>query len=173
MTATFTSSPTGPTDMQVRLVQSASTPPTGNFITIDVVLNSTSGINGLDVFAFAFDILIGNSAVASFVSSAPGNVLTPAAGQTVISDAAPSGANRVAVGVTLAPPPGDSAIPAGDVVVISLTFQLLQVGDSPLTITGSPNNMQNPTPNPTAFDSVLMTIPAITFDAAAATLSGS
>jgi hypothetical protein len=125
------------------------------------------------MYSFAFDVKIGNPAVAKFVagSAVAGNALVPTAGQSVqaIADLGtlPGGGadnSTVVVGVSkLGGPPGNG-IAGNSAVIVELAFDAIKEGTSTLTIAGSPS--------PQALNSSGTPIASITFDAASASIKG-
>lgn len=166
--ASFTASSTAQTPRLVKLVQKAKS---GTRVVVQAVIYGPD--TTLDMYSFAFDVKIGNPAVAKFVagSAVAGNALVPTAGQTVeaIADLGtlPGGGtdnSLVVVGVTkLGGPPGNG-IAGASAVIVELAFDVVKSGTSTLTLTGSPN--------PQALDSLGVPIGSITFDAASASIKG-
>ena len=93
----------------------------------------------LDMFAFAFDVKIGDGSVAKFVakSGVAGNALVATAGQTIqaLVDTASGDPTDIVVGVSkLGGPPGNG-IAGSSATVVEMAFDLLQAGTTTLTIT--------------------------------------
>jgi hypothetical protein len=137
----------------------------GNTVVVSVKI--TGPTTSSDLYAFAFDLVIGNASVAQYV---PGSVVAGAAlvdgGQGVEALASQQG-NRVVVGVTKLGDVSGNPIGAGEETVVSLTFRVLVAGSTTLSIQGTSGG------SPVCLDSDLNVIGSITFDSASATLSGS
>ncbi|MFQ5818294.1 MAG: hypothetical protein ACE5H2_10135, partial [Terriglobia bacterium] len=80
--------------------------------------------------------------------------------------------NRVIVGVTKLGGGAGNGIGPLEPIIVSLTFQVLKVGTTNITIVGSPANPQNPTAAPAALDSTGVVISSVFFDTFAAQISG-
>ena len=165
--ASFTESATTLALHVVKLQQKSAS---GGRVVVKVVIGGPD--TTLDMFAFAFDVKIGDGTVAKFVtgSAVAGNALVATAGQSIQANAAPSGADPtdIVVGVSkLGGPPGNG-VAGASATIVELSFDVLKAGSTTLTIVGSGSNP------PTCLDSQSppQPIPTITFDAAAATLKG-
>jgi hypothetical protein len=166
--ASFTASGTAATPRLIKMVQHAKS---GTHVSVDVVMYGPD--TTLDMYTFAFDVLIGDPTVARFVptSEVVGNALVPFAGQSVeaIADLGTlSGGgtdlSRVVVGVSkLGGGPGNG-IAGASAVVVRLTFALQKAGSTTLTLGGIPS--------PQVLNSSGVPIGSITYDAAAATVTG-
>jgi hypothetical protein len=101
--------------------------------TLEVSIGTTSASN---YYAFAFDILISNPAIARFVngSDATGSFL-----QGTVDSIASQPSDRVVVGVSKVGAIAGNGAPAEDDVMI-LSFEMIGTGDATLTFVGSPNN---------------------------------
>ena len=166
--ASFTASGTAATPRLIKMVQHSKS---GSHVSVDVVMYGPD--TTLDLYTFAFDVLIGDPTVARFVptSEVVGNALVPFAGQSVeaIADLGTlSGGgtdlSRVVVGVSkLGGGPGNG-IAGASAVVVRLTFALQKAGSTTLTLGGIPS--------PQVLNSSGAPIGSITYDAAAATVTG-
>lgn len=166
--ASFTTSTTSGSANLVRLGGGAAI---DDRVTIDVVIGPTAS---QDLFAFAFDLVLGDPAVAKLVMGS-GTAGTALSGPQIIVDAFQDG-DRIIVGVTKLGGAGNGV--GSEAIIISLTFQVLRVGATPITIEGSPQNTQNPTNDPAALEcdaacaagtSGLKVSTAVVFDIAPAT----
>jgi hypothetical protein len=159
--AGFATSGTSSAPDLVRLTGS----PSGNTVVVRVVVGGPT--TSSDLYAFAFDVVIGDTGVATLVAGSAtfGSALTLSGGQTSEALATLQG-NRVVVGVTKLGGGSGNAVPT-EQTVVSLTFRILRAGSTTLTFSGAP-----PSGNPQCLDSTGAAIPSIVFDAAPATLSG-
>jgi hypothetical protein len=167
LSGSFTQSATA---LAPRLVKIQQKTASGGRVVVDVVIGGPDMT--LDMFAFAFDVKIGDGTVAKFVagSAVAGNALVASGGQTIQANAAPSGADPtdIVVGVSkLGGPPGNG-ISGNVATVVELSFDMLKAGQTTLTITGSGANP------PTCLNSQSppQPIPSITFDPASGAFNG-
>lgn len=139
--------------------------PSGNTVVARVVVGGPT--TSSDLYSFAFDLVIGDTSVATFVAGSAtfGTALTLSGGQTSSVQATLQG-NRVVVGVTKVGGGSGNAV-ATEQTVVTLTFRLLKAGSTTLTIAGAPGG------SPACLDSAGVGIPSIVFDAGSATLTGS
>jgi hypothetical protein len=139
----------------------------GDEAVISVVIGGATTSD--DLYAFAFDLLIGNTGVLTYVNGSAvfGNALTLEAGENGEVLAVQNG-DRVTVGVSKLGSASGNAVPAGEATVVSLRFRVLRRDQvSTVAITGfAPND-------PTALDSTGTAIDSIIFDAASIGVSGS
>lgn len=169
VTAAFTPSATAAAANLVRLRAGSAG---SDMVTVEVALSGVT--TSADIYSFAFDLVLSDATVASYVSGSAvvGGVLVPVGpqGTSVLVSQAGS---RVVVGVSKTGGGAGNGVGAGEQVVVSLTFRVARVGSTNVTFAGSPSNPQNPTANPAALDSGGAVIGSISFDAVAATISGS
>jgi hypothetical protein len=149
---------------RVKLLQGSAS---GTNVTVQVVLFGPS--TSSDIYGWAFDVVISNPAVVEFVaaSASAGTTLTPCPGNNLALQAnqqTAGGVTSVVVGLTKLGNCAGNGVPAGNNVVVSLTFKVKAAGTSTLTFGGSPS--------PLAVDSNLAPIGSIAFDPGAATLQG-
>lgn len=158
----FATSGTTASGDTVRLTGSA----VEDLVTVSVTIGGPT--TSTDLYSFAFDLLIGNQAVARYVpgSAEFGTALTTGTGQTPQVLATQNG-NRVTVGVTKLGGGAGNGVTSGEPAIVNLTFQILQAGNSSLTLSGGPSS------SPAALDSTGTTVPSVTFDTSPAMLSGS
>jgi hypothetical protein len=163
ITASFTGTGTGTAADFARLTGGSAS---GDTVTVNVVIGGPT--TSSDLYSFAFDLVLGDTTVAQYVSSSvtAGTALTVVGLQSVEALASTSG-SRVVVGVSKTNGGGGNGIPMGEPVVVSLTFRLLKTGSTTLAIAGAPGG------SPECLDSLGIAIPSITFDAGNATLTGS
>ena len=169
VTGDFTSSGTAPQADHVRLALSSKT---GSVVKVDVIIDGPDA--ALDLYSFAFDIVLGNAAVATYVpnSAVAGDALVASGGQGVLVQASQS-SGRVIVGVTKSNGGSGNGVAGATAKIVTLSFNVTSVGSSSLSLEGSPSNPMNPNPDPVALDHNGAVIPAVVFDSADATLSGS
>ncbi|HJQ98626.1 MAG TPA: hypothetical protein VJ826_09935 [Candidatus Polarisedimenticolaceae bacterium] len=169
---TFTPSTTATAPRLVKLVQKSKS---GGRVVVQVVIYGPDA--SLDMFSFAFDVLIGDPNVLRFVSGSdhPGNALVPSPGtsQTVDSIAGlgtlPAGGTdfgTVVVGVTKFGDGSGNGISGSSAVVVELAFDVRSAGTTTLTLAGSGGNAAR------VFDSNLNVIGTITFDSESASVQG-
>jgi hypothetical protein len=160
--AAFAESGTASAPDLVRLTGTAS----GNTVVVRAVVGGPT--TSSDLYSFAFDVVIGDTSVATFVAGTAsfGTALTLSLGQTSSAQATLQG-NRVVVGVSKLGGGAGNGVPT-EQTVVSLTFRLLRAGSTTLTFGGAP-----PGGSPLCLDSGGVVIPSIVFDSASATLSGS
>ncbi len=172
LSAQFTASNTPAGTLRlVKLVQKTAS---GGRVVVQAVIYGPD--TTLDMYAFAFDVAIGDTTVVKFAdgSSVAGDALQAFAPQTIEALVGPdlSDASHVVVGVSklgggvgngIADDADDSA------VIVEMAFDVLRAGTSSLTISSSTGGTPLP---PTVEDSTGAAIGTITFDAAAATMTG-
>src|SRR5258705_12250274 len=119
------------------------------------------------MYAFAFDVKIGDTSIVQYVpgSAVLGNALVAGAGQGVqkIVGPDPSDPSHIVVGVTKTGGPPGNGISGASAVVIELAFQALKPGVTTLALSGSAAAPSQP---PEVLDSSSPPAPigAITFD---------
>ena len=129
----------------------------------------------LDMYAFAFDVKIGDPTVVNFVpgTAVAGNALVPTVGQGVTAIASPdaSDASHIVVGVTKTGGPPGNGVAGASAVIVELTFDVLKEGVTTLALSGSAGSPSQP---PSVLDSAAppQAIAGFSFDAAAATVTG-
>jgi hypothetical protein len=144
----------------------------GDFIVVQAVIYGPDV--SLDMYAFAFDVKIGDTGVVQYVanSAAAGNALTLFAGQGVQVLAAPDGTDpsHIVVGVSKTGGPPGNGVSGASAVIVELTFRVLKQGTTTLALTGS---TAIPTQPPTVLDSASppQPIAVITFDSANGTVT--
>jgi hypothetical protein len=122
-----------------------------------------------DLYSFAFDLIIGNSAVVQYVNGSAtfGEALTLDAGQQSQVLATQSG-NRVTVGVSKLSGGAGNGVTTDEEDIVSLSFRVLMRNElTTISITGSPPN------DPAALDSAGEIIDSIDFDDTAVGVIGS
>ena len=164
LTAVFSESALVELGDRVKLVQGSAS---GANVTTRVVLFGPS--TSTDIYGWAFDVVLSNPNVVEFVggSATAGSMLTPCAGGSLsvqASQQTAGGTTSVVVGVSKLGSCAGNGVPAGEHVVVQLTFRVKTTGSSTLTFGGSVS--------PRALDSNLAPIGSIEFDAGAATLQG-
>jgi hypothetical protein len=166
-TAAFAPSATA---RQADLVRFVGASVTGDVATVAVAIGGPT--TSTDLYAFAFDVVLSDFTVASYVagSATVGDALTPGGGG--VSTIATQNGNRVVVGVSkLGAAPGNG-VTANEATIVELSFRVLKAGTTTLSFGGSAS-AQNPTGVPAALDSSGNLVGSVTFDTAAATLTGS
>lgn len=165
LTPSFGASGTAASADGVRLVGGSVS---GDEITLHVRVGGPS--TSQDLYSFVFDLVLGDTTVASFVPNSEtfGTALTLGAGQGSFVEATQQG-NRVVVGVTKTSGGPGNGIAAGEPTVVSVRFRLLRAGTCAISFAGSPGP-GNPTGDPAALDSTGAVVPSVSFDGAAATL---
>jgi hypothetical protein len=152
------------------LVKLAPVSVSGSLMVIQAVIYGPDA--SLDLYAFAFDIKIGDPTMVKFVAGTAGNqnALTTSGGQTVVTNASvdAADASHIVVGVSKSGGGAGNGIAGTSAIVVQMTFQALKAGATTLAITGTSANPSQP---PTALDSSLQPIAGITFDAAAAAVT--
>jgi hypothetical protein len=168
--AVFTPSATPGTKDVVKLVEKTKS---GARVVVQAVIYGPDVT--LDLYTFAFDVTMGDTSVVKFVSGsasipAAGTALVALAGQTLQVIAQPDGTDpkHIVVGVSKLGGGSGNGVSAASAVVVQLTFQVLKVGTTTLTITGNPAA----TKPPQALDSGGVPIPAVVFDSVSATIQG-
>jgi hypothetical protein len=163
--ASFSGSGAASTPNFVRLTGAAA----GDTVIVSVKI--TGPTTSSDLYAFAFDLVLGNASVAQYVAGSvvAGPALVPVAGFDIEALASQQG-NRVVVGVAKLGGTSGSGNPIGatEETVVSLTFRVLTPGSTTLTIDGDDAGG-----DPLCLDSDLNVIGSITFDSGNAILSGS
>ena len=161
--AQFTPSATAPALHLIKLVQKSHS---GGRVVVQAVIYGPDV--SLDMFAFAFDVKIGDPTVLKFVagSAVAGDALQAFAGQSITTVVGPAIGDQsdIVVGVSkLGGPPGNG-VAGASAVIVSMTFQVLKTGTSTLAIAA--------TPTPSVIDSALAPIAGMTFDAATGSVTG-
>ena len=163
LSAQFTASatPPGTVDLIKLVPQTAS----GGRVVIQAVIYGPD--TNLDMFAFAFDVKIGDPTVLQFVtgSGAAGDALTTSAGQTIQVEAAPamSDPSHIVVGVSKFGVGPGNGVAGASAIIVSMAFDALRQGTSTLAIAT--------TPAPGVVDSNLAPIGSITFDSASGSVT--
>jgi len=166
----FTPSTTAASPRLVKLVQKSKS---GGRVVVQAVIYGPDA--SLDMYSFAFDVLIGDPNVLRFVSGSdtPGNALVVSGGQTLDSIAGlgtlPGGGtdlSTVVVGVSKLGGGLGSGVPGASAVVVELSFDVRSAGTTSLTLAGSGGSPAR------VFDSNGSVIGAITFDTESATVQG-
>jgi hypothetical protein len=155
------------TPQAVHLVKLVPQSANGSTVVVQAVIYGPD--TNLDLYAFAFDVVIGNPSVLAYVTASdpvPGNALQATGGQTIEALAGPDGSDptHIVVGVSKLGGGSGNGIANASAVIVSLTFQVLGQGSSTLSIASSPT--------PVAKDSGGATIGAISFDTASGTVTG-
>lgn len=165
--AQFTPSPTPQAPLLVKLVPVASS---GALMVVQAVIYGPD--TSLDMYAFAFDIKIGDPTIVRYLpgTAAEGNALTAFSGQSIVTNAAvdAADASHVVIGVSKAGGGAGNGIAGAAAIIVQMTFQALKGGTTTLAITGTSATPSQP---PTVLDSALAPIAGITFDASAATVT--
>jgi hypothetical protein len=158
--ASFSESGTAAQDNQVRLVGGATS---GDTVIVEVACGET---DSLDVYGFAFDLVLSDPSVAEYVAASveAGDAFSG----NVIAVAEQNG-ERIVIGVSQTDQTGD-AIAGPESSVVRLALKLLKTGTTEISFEGSTGS--NPTNDPTAFDSGGTPIGTIVFDAVPATVIG-
>ena len=167
-TAGFIASGTLPEIGRVRIEKSFST---DRRVDLRVVIDGPD--TSLDLYAFAFDLVLSNPAVAKFVegSASAGDALQAFAGQDVSVIATQNG-SRVVVGVTKNGGPPGNGVASAKATVVNLSFDILSAGTCALAFSGSPGNPQNPVLDPTALNPADAEILEVRFDDLPSYLTG-
>jgi len=162
LTANFAGSTSVATQDLVRLTGGTAS---GDTVTVNVVIGGIS--TSSDIYSFAMDLTLSDPTVARLIpgSAQVGTALTTSGGQTitVLADQA-SGSDTIVLGASHVGGGAGNAIAAGEPIILSLSFEVLKVGSTTVSIAAPPTSA--------ALDSLLGTIGSVTFDPAAATLSG-
>jgi hypothetical protein len=171
LSAQFTASVTPPNILhRIKLVQKSAS---GARIVVQTVIYGPDVT--LDMYAFAFDVKIGDTSVVRYVpgSAVAGNALVPTAGQgvQVLAEADMSDPSHIVVGVTKTGGPPGNGIAGQSADIVDLTFEVLKAGTSTLTLTGDTSVPSNP---PTVLDSSSPPQPITgpTFDSSSASMTG-
>ncbi len=106
----------------------------GSNITLNVAIGGPT--TSSDYYAFAFDIVIGDSTVARYV---PGSATAGGFLQGGLNVNANQVGSRVVVGISKQGAVAGNGTAAAEATVISLTFEVLKVGSTSLTFDGSPS----------------------------------
>lgn len=159
--ASFTGSGTAAAANGVRLRAQA---PSGDMLVLEVAIGGIT--TSTDLYSFAFDIVLSDPTVATFVAGSDefGNALTLVGQQQGDAQATLQG-NRLVVGVSKVGGGGGNQVPAGESVVVRLTFRVLKAGTTNIGFSSSVRA-------PEALDSTGTTIPSVQFDTVAAVISG-
>jgi len=157
----FTASNTPTAVDLIKLVpQSAS----GSRVVVQAVVYGPD--TGLDMYTFAFDVVIGDPTVLAFVpnSAVAGNALQAFAGQSITAIAGPDGsdATHIVVSVSKLGAGDGNGVEGNSAVAVSLSFEVMKEGSSTLAIATSPA--------PGVIDSLGGTIAALTFDSVPGTV---
>jgi hypothetical protein len=167
ITAQFLPSSTPQAPLLVKLVPVSVS---GPLMVIQAVIYGPD--TSLDLYAFAFDIKIGDPTTVKFVAGTAGgdNALTAGDGQTVVTNAAvdAADASHIVLGVSKTGGGAGNGIAGTSAIVVQMTFQALKAGATTLAITGTSASPSQP---PAALDSSLQPIAGITFDASAAAVT--
>jgi hypothetical protein len=167
---TFTPSTTAATPRLVKLVQKSKS---GGRVVVQAVIYGPDA--ALDMYSFAFNVLIGDPNVLRFVtgSDTPGNALVVSGSQTVDSIAGlgtlPGGGtdySTIVVGVSKLGGGTGNGVPGASAVVVEMAFDVRSAGSTTLTLAGSGGNPA------TVYDSNGSVIGSITFDAQSANVQG-
>jgi hypothetical protein len=167
-TAQFTPSGTAAAPNGVRLVLASSNADTA---TLNVMVGGPT--TSSDLYSFAFDIVLGDPTVATYVTGSAriGDALQATGSQTrslLVSQSA----GRIVVGVSkLGGGPGN-AVQDPEEILLSLTLRVLERDITTLTLAGSTADPGNPTNAPVALDSAGAVIGSVRFDPDPATLAG-
>lgn len=166
--AAFSASGTVPAPDEVRLAGGAAS---GDLVSVDVAVGGPTTSTRL--YSFAFDIVIGAPDVLTLVASSAvaGPALSPS-GCSGIRALATLQSNRVVVGVTKLGACGGNGTTAAEETVVRLTFRVLRVGITTLTLAGSSGNGGQPGNPPSALDPNGVVIRTIVFDGAPAAITG-
>jgi hypothetical protein len=171
LSAQFTPSATPPGTLRlIKLVQKSAS---GAFVVVQAAVYGPDV--ALDMYAFAFDVKIGDASVVRYVpgTAVAGDALTLFAGQGAQTIVAPDGSDpsHIVVGVTKTGGPPGNGIAGASAVIVELTFEVLKAGTSTLALTGS---AAVPTQPPAVLDSSSppQPIAGFTFDAASASMTG-
>jgi hypothetical protein len=167
LTPRFVASGTAAGPDVVRLAKGRSA---GQQLTVDVAIGGPTTSD--DLYAFAFDLVIGDTEVLSFV---PGSETL---GEALDVDGCPDGAivlasapgNRVVVSVSKLGGCAGNGIPSGERAIVRLTFRVLQEGTSTLGLGGPVRTGREPAVEGTAYDSKLLRVESVQFDAEPATI---
>jgi len=158
----FTASGTPTAVHLVKLVPQSNS---GSRVVVQVVVYGPD--TNLDMYTFAFDVKIGDTTVLGYVpnSAVPGNALQAFASQTITALAAPDTSDPTHIVVSVGKLGGGAGngVAGSSAVALSLAFDVLKEGSSTLAIATSPA--------PSVLDSQGGTIGAMTFDAAAGTVT--
>ncbi|MBZ5639114.1 MAG: hypothetical protein LAO51_10230 [Acidobacteriia bacterium] len=166
LTASFTGSGTSVAPDHVRLRPGSGS---GDRVTVEVAIGGQT--TSTDLYYFAFDLVLGDSSVAEYVSGTAvfGDALTLSGSQTGSAQGAQNG-NRVVVGVTKLGGGSGNGVTATEAIVVCLTFRVKKAGTTTLAIAGS-TSPQNPTGDPAAVDSHGGVVQTVHFDTASAVIS--
>lgn len=162
LTARFTGSGSVATNDLVRLTGGAVS---GDTVTVNVVIGGPS--TSSDIYSFAIDLILSDPTVARLIggSAQAGTALTTGMGQTItVLATQDAGQPTVVVGASHVGGGVGNAIAAGEPIILSLSFEVLKIGTTSLSIAAPPTSA--------AIDSLLGTIGSVQFDTAAATIDG-
>ncbi len=148
----------------------------GDLVQVNVVIGGPT--SGADIFAFHFDVVVGDPTVAVFTGKYevgdalfPMPIPSPGHGTEQIVGQATTDADnvaRVSVGVTKMPQGPGNDIPAGHKTIIKLVYRLLRSGQTSIALAGTSGNSSEP---PAALDSQTVVVSQVTFDLRNATLA--
>jgi hypothetical protein len=163
LTGQFTASGTTIAPDLVKLVPQSSS---GSRVVVAAVIYGPDA--GLDMYTFAFDVVIGNPAVLAFVpnSAVAGPALQAGTGQSITAIAGPDGSDptHIVVGVGKLGGGLGNGVAGSNAIIVSLSFDVIAQGTSTLSIATSPA--------PSVLDHNGAAIGAITFDSANGTVAG-
>jgi hypothetical protein len=164
---TFTPSNTATAPRLVKLVQKSKS---GGRVVVQVVIYGPD--TTLDMYSFAFDVLIGDPNVLRFVgnSDVAGNALVATGSQSIesLATVADGGSDpsTVVVGVSKLYGGTGNGVSGSSAVVVEMAFDVRSAGTTTLTLAGSGGNPAR------VFDSNGSVIGSITFDTASASVQG-
>lgn len=162
--AQFTASATASAPHLIKLVQKSHS---GGRVVIQAVIYGPD--TNLDMFAFAFDVKIGDTTILKFVdgSAVAGDALQAFAGQSITTVVGPDDqdSSHIVVGVSKLGGGAGNGVAGASAVIVNLTFQVLKQGTSTLAIAS--------TPTPSVLDSSdpPQPIAGLTFDTANGTVT--
>jgi hypothetical protein len=163
--AQFTASATATNPGTVKLVQKSKS---GARVIVDVVIYGPDA--GLDLYAFKFDVKIGDTSIVKFVPQAAymQSALTAGMGQTISVNVDDSVADPSLVKCSIQKMGGGTGngIAGASAVVIELAFDAKMSGGTTLTLIGEGANP------PQALDSTNAPIAGVSFDIASAGVKG-
>jgi hypothetical protein len=163
--AQFTASTTATAPGLVKLIQKSKS---GARVIVDVVIYGPDA--GLDLYAFKFDVKIGDTSIVKFVPQASymQTALTAGMGQTISVNVDDSAADPSLVKCSIQKTGGGTGngIGGASAVVIELAFDAKMSGATTLTLVGEGANP------PQAFDSTNAPIAGVSFDIASAGVKG-
>ena len=168
VTAQFAASGTAPAANVVRLTQAVLDK---DLVRVNVVIGGPTSSS--DVYSFAFDLVLSDATVAAYVpgTAQAGTALQVSGGQTLSVLASQNGP-RVVVGVSKLGGGSGNTIASGDQIVVSLVFRVLHRDVTSVSFGGSSSDPSSPNFRPVALNSQGSVIGSVTFDTAAARISG-